>query len=147
MDSTRTSPFTDSPQESSEDNLENDSLDEFGPVAGGDSGVSEVGSQMSEEVGSEVTTVSVSEEIKKFQREINTVATENSRFFTWKQQRAGQLRQLSVSSENLSVRGGPDLQVQPGRTSHYRFVFQRTTAVLVSQTPPLQTTYRSRSRG
>ena len=44
MDSTLYPPDTDSPQESSEDNLDNDSLDEFGPVAA-DSGVSEVGSQ------------------------------------------------------------------------------------------------------
>ena len=79
---------------------------------------------MSEEVGSEVTTVSVSEEIKKFQREINSVATENSRFFTWKQQRAGQLRQFSMSSENLSVRGGPELQVQPGLTSDRDLFFR-----------------------
>ena len=141
MDSTPISPFTESPQESSEDNLENDSLDEFGPAAA-DSGVSEVGSQMSEEVGGpEVTSVSVSEEIKKFQREINSVATENSRFFTWKQQRAGQLRQFSVSSENLSVRGGP------GRTRQdlfNRFVLQRTVSwASLSQTPPRQTRCRS----
>ena len=107
MDSTLYPPDSESPQESSEDNLDNDSLDEFGPVAA-DSGVSEVGSQLSEEAGAEVggSTVSVSEEIKRFQREINSVASENSRFFTWKQQRAGQLRQFSVSSENLAVRGG-----------------------------------------
>ena len=105
MDSTLISSFTDSPQESSEDNLEDDSLEEFEPAVGADSGVSEVGSEMSGEAGPEVATVSVSEEIKKFQRDINSVATENSRFFTWKQQRAGQLRQFSVSSENLAVRG------------------------------------------
>ena len=105
MDSTLFPPDTDSPQEYSEDNLENDSLDEFGPAAA-DSGVSEVGSQVSDEAGAELTgSVKVSEEIKRFQREINSVATENSRFFTWKQQRAGLGRQHSVSSENLTNRG------------------------------------------
>ena len=125
MDSTLAPPYTDSPQESSEDNLESDSLEEFsGPLAA-DSGVSEVGSQMSEEAGGEVTSVSVSEEIKKFQREINSVATENSRFFTWKQQRAGQLRQFSVSSENLSVRGEAASQPPSSHFSHRNILQDR----------------------
>ena len=92
------SPDIENNREDSEDNLESDSLDEDGPVA--DSGVSEAGSQVSEEP-SEVSTISVSEEIKKFQRDINIVASENSKFFTWKQQRAVQLRQNSGSAENL----------------------------------------------
>ena len=96
--------YTESNQEDSEDNVENDSLDEYGPVA--DSGVSEAGSQVSEEP-SEVSTISVSEEIKKFQRDINTVATENTKFFTWKQQRVGQVSRHSGSEENL--RGGEDV--------------------------------------
>ena len=92
------SPDIENNREDSEDNVESDSLDEDGPVA--DSGVSEAGSQVSEEP-SEVSTISVSEEIKKFQRDINTVATENTKFFTWKQQRVGQVRRHSGSSENL----------------------------------------------
>ena len=46
------SPYSESTHESSEDNLDNDSLDEEGPVA--DSGVSEAGSQLSEELQPEL---------------------------------------------------------------------------------------------
>ena len=71
-------------------------LDDGGTVP--DSGVSEAGSQGSEDTAvSEVSTVSVSDEIRRFQKEINTVAVENSKFFKWKQQRTPS----KLSSENL----------------------------------------------
>ena len=83
----------------SDDNDLDDSLDQDEDDGGvvPDSGVSEAGSQTSEEAVSEVSTVSVSEEIKKFQKEINSMAVENSRYFKWKQQRAPTQR----SSENI----------------------------------------------
>ena len=116
---TEPSLFSESPQESSEDNMEEESLDEYGPVA--DSGVSEVGSvrsQLSEEP-EELSTISVSEEIKKFQRDINTVATENSKFFTWKQKRSeqgSQGRNLSVREDNLALRGTATLTLTRSRS-------------------------------
>ena len=73
---------------SSEENLE-DSLEEECCV--GDSGVSEGdgGSQASEPASESSSAVSVSEEIRRFQQEINAVAVENVKFFQWKQQRVG----------------------------------------------------------
>ena len=65
-----------------------------------DSGVSEAGSLLSEDVPSEVSTISVTDEIRRFQREINTVAVENSRFFKWKKERTPS--KLRLSLENLS---------------------------------------------
>ena len=57
-----------------------------------DSGISEV--------SSEVSTVSVSEEIRRFQQEINAVAVENVKYPSWKQQRLGE-KTRSPSGENL----------------------------------------------
>ena len=114
-DSSLFSPDTETNQESEEDNVDSDSLDDYGPVP--DSGVSELGSQVSEDPQNEVpSTISVSEEIKKFQRDINIVASENSKFFTWKQQRAVQLRQNSGSAENL--RGEREEEREDDRRNH-----------------------------
>ena len=55
------SPYEDRSKDSSEENLD-DSLDDGGTVP--DSGVSEAGSQMSEDVPSEASTISVSDEIR-----------------------------------------------------------------------------------
>ena len=93
------SPYEDRSKDSSEENLD-DSLDDGGTVP--DSGVSEAGSQMSEDVPSEASTISVSDEIRRFQKEINSVAVENSKFFKWKQQRSPSTKLLS-SSENLQA--------------------------------------------
>ena len=73
------SPYEDRSKDSSEENLD-DSLDDGGTVP--DSGVSEAGSQMSEDVPSEASTISVSDEIRRFQKEINSVAVENSKFWS-----------------------------------------------------------------
>jgi hypothetical protein len=75
-------------ESSSEDQLE-DSLDEIAMM---DSGISEV--------SSEVSTVSVSEEIRRFQQEINAVAVENVKYPSWKQQRLGE-KTRSARRENL----------------------------------------------
>ena len=53
-----------------------------------DSGHSTDGSQQ-EETEEEVITVSVSQEVKRFQQEINKVAIENTKFRSWKKGRVG----------------------------------------------------------
>ena len=58
-----------------------------------DSGISEV--------SSEVSTVSVSEEIRRFQQEINAVAVENVKYPSWKHQRLGEKTRSASSGENL----------------------------------------------
>ena len=76
-------------ESSSEEQLE-DSLDEIAMM---DSGISEV--------SSEVSTVSVSEEIKRFQQEINAVAVENVKYPSWKQQRLGEKTRSASSGESF----------------------------------------------
>ena len=53
-----------------------------------DSGLSTEGSQQSEPPEEELMTISVSQEVKRFQQEINKVAIENTRFHHWKKTRA-----------------------------------------------------------
>ena len=52
-----------------------------------DSGLSTEGSQQSEPPEEELMTISVSQEVKRFQQEINKVAIENTRFHHWKKTR------------------------------------------------------------
>ena len=104
-------------RDSSEENLDDsfdpdtDNDDDAGTVP--DSGVSEAGSQLSEDVPSEVSTISVTDEIKRFQKEINIVAVENSKFFKWKKQRTPS--KIGMSSESLS-KEAPKIQFD--KTDH-----------------------------
>ena len=65
-----------------ESSCEEQFLDSLEDMTIQDSGISEE--------SSEVSTVSVSEEIKRFQEEITKACEENEQYQTWKQQRAGQ---------------------------------------------------------
>merc|ERR1711892_207509 len=76
-------------EESSTEEQLLDSLEEFTML---DSGISEV--------SSEVSAVSVSEEIKRFQQEINKVVVENVKYPTWKQQKVG-VKTKNASAENF----------------------------------------------
>lgn len=97
----------DSCVENLDDSLDIDNDDDAGTIP--DSGVSEAGSLLSEDVPSEVSTLSVTDEIRRFQREINTVAVESSRFFKWKKERTPKKKGLSL--ENLSNEV-PKLQIE-----------------------------------
>ena len=88
----------DSSEENLDDGFDNDIDDDAMTVP--DSGVSEAGSHLSEDVPSEVSTISVTDEIRRFQKEINIVAVEKSKFFKWKKDRT--LSKNGLSSESLS---------------------------------------------
>lgn len=103
-------------RDSCEENLDDsfdpdtDNDDDTGTVP--DSGVSEAGSQLSEDApSSEVSTISVTDEIKRFQKEINIVAVENSKFFKWKKERSPS--KIGLSSDSLSAP-----KIQFNRTDH-----------------------------
>ena len=105
-------------RDSSEENLD-DSLDDDEGGTVPDSGVSEAGSQLSEDcVSSEVSTVSVTEEIRRFQKEINSVAVENSKFFKWKQERTPS--KLRLSSEDISKEGKSKVD---GKNTYFLMIF------------------------
>ena len=63
-------------------------MEEHGLPGDRDSGLSTEGSQQSEPPEEELMTISVSQEVKRFQQEINKVAIENTRFHHWKKTRA-----------------------------------------------------------
>ena len=63
-------------------------MEEHGMPGDRDSGLSTEGSQQSEPPEEELMTISVSQEVKRFQQEINKVAIENTRFHHWKKTRA-----------------------------------------------------------
>ena len=64
-------------------------MEEHGMPGDRDSGLStSEGSQQSEPPEEELMTISVSQEVKRFQQEINKVAIENTRFHHWKKTRA-----------------------------------------------------------
>ena len=86
---------------SSEEHLQ-DSLEEIAMM---DSGISEV--------SSDVSTVSVSEEIRRCQQEINAVAVENVKYPSWKQQRLGE-KTRSARGENLIDSDLGSEQQRPG---------------------------------
>ena len=88
----------DSSEENLDDCFDNDIDDDAVTVP--DSGVSEAGSQLSEDVPSEMSTISVTDEIRRFQKEINIVAVEKSKFFKWKKERTPSKNGLT--SESLS---------------------------------------------
>ena len=90
----------DSSVENLDDSLDIDNDDDAGTIPDSGVSVSEAGSLLSEDVPSEVSTISVTDEIRRFQREINTVAVENSRYFKWKKERTP--RKTGLSLENLS---------------------------------------------
>ena len=88
-----------SSEESREYSLNPDIVDHAETVP--DSGVSEDGSQISDDVPTEVFTVSVSDEIRRFQKEINTVAVEKFKFCNWKRERTKNADEISKKSSKM----------------------------------------------
>ena len=90
-----------------------------------DSGLSTEGSQQSEPPEEELITIRVSEEVKRFQQEINKVAIENTRFHHWKKTRAtvGSLQsqhtvaRRSASFESLVEVANPMLEQKQSSSS------------------------------
>ena len=90
--------------------------------------------QISGDVPSETTSVSVSEEIRRFQKEINSVAVENSKFFKWKLQRHP-TKSNSSSSSPIAKRNVISNQVKHASDNFNNFDLEPENEITVLGIP------------